>query len=301
MSRGRETFHSDGYSGPFTLFSPDVAATLLRRSQAEVFSVRCQTYAHTEADPRCAAFRKTLDPMTRRDRHLDSPLMYRIASHPQILERVAHLLGPDLLLWRSDTFEQAAGDAPTTPHQDGVFEGMNPDPIIEAGEGQEVVGRQALPSGGEAAIPLCVNVWIALTRVRKETGALWVVPGTHKEFIPKVPGTAFAGITLVPSRVYDPSEGTALEMEAGQFVMFHNLIVHGSLPVQEGMRFAWVCRYVTPATQLYHRSKVGPQGQDMSRWGAVLVQGQDRVRRNPLSAPPIASAGTITDERALVF
>jgi non-heme Fe2+,alpha-ketoglutarate-dependent halogenase len=299
MSRGLETFHQDGYSGPFTLFSPDVAAKLLARSQAEVFPVRCETYAHTQADPRCAAFRKTLDPMTRRDRHLDSPLMYRIASHPELLERVSHLLGPDVLLWRSDTFEQSAGDSPTTPHQDGVFEGMNPDPIIEAGEGQEAVGHQTLLSGGEAAIPLCVNVWIALTRVRKETGALWLVPGTHSGLIPKVPGVGFAGIDLVPSRVYAPDEGVALEMEAGQFVMFHNLIVHGSLPVQEGMRFAWVCRYVTPATQLYHRSKVGPQGQDMSRWGAVLVQGQDRARRNPMSAAPIVSAAPIADERAL--
>ena len=43
-----------------------------------------------------------------RNRHLDLPLVAKICRHPALVERLAALLGPDLLLWRSNFFIQSA-------------------------------------------------------------------------------------------------------------------------------------------------------------------------------------------------
>jgi non-heme Fe2+,alpha-ketoglutarate-dependent halogenase len=294
-----DAFNADGYVGPFTLFEPDVAERLDRRMREEVLPVRSEVYAHTEADAVVAAYK----PERMRDRHLDSPLAYRIAAAPEIVSRLRALLGPDILLWRSDGFEQRAGSAPSGTHQDGAFEyttdpSREPVPKIELGDGETPVGHQTFPI--ELDIALTVSAWIALTRVRKETGALWVVPGTHKEHIPEskpAPG-AFANQFSL-SRDFEPSDGRAIEIEAGQFILFHNLLVHASYPVQHGRRFAWTTRYVSTATKIHHRATVTSQGQDLSRWGALLVAGRDQRRVNVLRAPPLTTAAPIVDELAL--
>jgi len=238
-----------------------------------------------------------------RDRHLDSPICYRLAAAPEIVSRLSPLLGPDILLWRSDGFEQRPESIATAPHQDGVFDYFTdptrpPQPKIELGEGEAPVGHMTFPIVCE--LPLTVSAWIAFTSVRKETGALWVVPGTHKEFIPesKPASGAFAN-QFALARDFVPDDGRVIEIEAGQFILFHNLLVHGSYPVQHGRRFGWTTRYVSTATRIHHRTKVTSQGQDLSRWGAVLVSGHDRRRVNVLRAPPLTTALPIVDELAL--
>ncbi|MDB4955283.1 MAG: chlorinating enzyme [Myxococcales bacterium] len=285
-----DAFERDGWVGPFDLFEPAVAARLLSRIRAEVIPVRCEIYAHTRGELEFVDYK--------RDRHLDSPLAFRIASAPEIVSRASSLLGPDVLLWRSDAFEQGIGDPATAPHQDGAFEATRrTHPLIEAGEGQQAVAHQTDPF--DVRIPLSIGAWITLTPVTKKRGSLWVVPGTHKELITEVPGEGFAGMKTVPSRHFEPSDGHAIEIEAGQFILFHNLVVHGSYPVEEGRRFAWTTRYVSTETRIHPRSTINAQGQDLSRWGAVLVSGQDRARRNVMRAPPAISNASILEERAL--
>ena len=259
----REAFARNGFLGPYDLFDPATAARLLGRIRDEVVSTRCAIYAHTQADLAVAEYK--------RDRHLDSPLVYRIATAPAILDRLPPLLGPDILLWRSDGFEIGPGDTP--------------------------VGHQRVPV--EVDVPLSIGAWITFTRTTQRTGALWVVPGTHEEVIPEVPGQGFAGMKYVPSRTFEPSDGRMLELEAGQFILFHNLLVHGSYPVLEGRRTAFTMRYVGTRTLIHHRSNVNAQGQDLSHWGAVLVRGHDRMHRNVLRAPPTIGTGPILEEQAL--
>ncbi len=285
-----DTFARDGWCGPFDLFEPAVAARLLSRIREEVLPNRCEIYAHTRADLEAAEYR--------RDRHLDSPLMYRIAAANEIVSRLRPLLGPNILLWRSDAFEIGVGDPATSPHQDGAFEATRgTHPLIEVGEGQTPVGHQQVPV--QVAIPLSVGAWIALTPVTKKTGSLWVVPGTHTEVIEPVPGEGFAGMKYVPGRTFEASDGHAIEIEAGQFILFHNLLVHGSYPVETGRRFAWTTRYISTEAMIHQRSTINAQSQDLSRYGAVLVAGRDQYRHNVLrSQPPIGTAA-IYDEQAL--
>lgn len=284
------TFRREGWLGPFDLIDGATAARVLARIREDVLTVKSAIYAHTKGDLAAVDYK--------RDRHLDSPLMYRLAAAPAIVSRVQSLLGPDVLLWRSDMFEQGVGDPATSPHQDGAFEATRGEfPMIEAGDGETPVGHQKIPV--EVDIPLTVSAWIALTPVRKATGALWVVPGTHTEVIPEVPGEGFAGMKYVPSRTFTPSDGRAIEIDAGQFILFHNLLVHGSYAIEHGRRFAWTTRYVAPCTRIHPRAAINAQGQDLANYGAVLVAGQDRLHRNPLRAAPAIGIGALVDERAL--
>jgi non-heme Fe2+,alpha-ketoglutarate-dependent halogenase len=294
-----EAFHREGYLGPYTLLPPDVAVQVEHRLRNEVFATRSEVYAHTEADAVVASFR----PECVRDRHLDSPLCYRLAAAPEIVSRLRPLLGPDVLLWRSDGFEQRAGAQPTLTHQDGVFEYSTDSSRpavskIEVGDGERSVGHQTFPI--ECDIPLTISAWIAFTPVRKATGALWLVPGTHREHIPEnKPGSGAFANRYSLSKDFTPGDGKTIECEAGQFVLFHNLLVHASHPVETGVRFAWTTRYVATATKVHHRAKVTSQGQDLSRWGAVLVAGTSRRNVNVLRAPPVINATSILEERAL--
>ena len=55
-------------------------------------------------------------------------------------------------------------------------------------------------------------------------------------------------------------------------------------------------------TLIHNRSNVNAQGQDLSRWGAVLVCGQDREldEMSSARAPLPIGNGSILDEHALV-
>ena len=292
-----ESYRQRGYTGPFTLFEPGLAQQLFRRIDTEVFPALSDTYGHTQADAVAASYRKSFDLSRARDRHLDSPLLHRIASSREIVSLLSPILGPDILLWRSDSFDQSAGDTPTPPHQDRTYEGSRAtDPMIEPGEEDMPLAHQEQPF--ECDIPLSMNIWIAFTPIRKETGALWFAPGSHTSLAPTKIGAGFAGIPFVLSRDY-ADDRQVVEVDAGQCFLFDNLVVHGTLPSELGRRFAWTCRYVSTKTHIHRRAKIGPQGQDLSRWGAVLVSGQDRFQRNVLRAPPPTSDAAILQERAL--
>jgi non-heme Fe2+,alpha-ketoglutarate-dependent halogenase len=293
-----DNYRTKGYAGPFTLFTPDEAARLARRIQEEVFPVPCDIYAHTQPDSKLKAYRKSFDASRMRDRHLDSPLMYRMATSEAIVSRLRSLLGPDILLWRSDTFLQEVGDEPTPAHQDRAFEATRAThPMIEAGEGQVPAARQTYPV--EVDIPLSINAWMSFSSTPGGSGAMWFVPGSHKELVLEVPGQGFAGKPYVLSRDFGPSDGEIVEVQAGQFLLFDNIVVHGSMPVLGDPRLAWTPRYVSTQAQIHRRSDVNAQGQDLSRYGALLVSGQDRLKRNVLRAPPPVGAVSLLDERAV--
>jgi non-heme Fe2+,alpha-ketoglutarate-dependent halogenase len=109
-SEGIGRFGELGYAGPFRILPHDVALRLGERLALEVLSTDSPIYAHSPTD--VAKLRYV------RDRHLDSPLVYRLCVAAPIVDRIAALLGPDLLLWRSDFFVQSKDDRESLPHQD---------------------------------------------------------------------------------------------------------------------------------------------------------------------------------------
>ena len=84
----------------------------------------------------------------------------------------------------------------------------------------------------------CIAVWIAMDRVDAENGGLQVVPGSHRyELV--CPGDADIGTSFTDKAVQLP-DGMIPEqtvMKAGDALVFHGSMVHGSGPNRSADRF----------------------------------------------------------------
>lgn len=106
-------FRRDGYLGPHKLCSP-----------AEMAALR----------PAIEQVLDTVAPHGSRghNRHLDSRAVYDLATHPAIVERMAALYGPDLLLWRTNFFVKNRGSKAIPWHQDFNHWPLEPPVIVSA-------------------------------------------------------------------------------------------------------------------------------------------------------------------------
>src|SRR5690242_4725827 len=101
-------FMNEGYLGPFTLCSPEEMAVLRGRIEREVLT-----------DPGPSG-----NPV--QSRHLDRRVVYDICSHPAIVDRMAAIFGPDLVLWRSNFFTKEPGAREIPWHQDFQYWPLEP-------------------------------------------------------------------------------------------------------------------------------------------------------------------------------
>lgn len=288
-------FWENGFSGPHTLFSPEEMAE--RRAElSRIFTEPSTIYPEGSygslnwvgSSARSAAnsaLAKII--INGRDKHLQEPALLDVMAHPRIRERVAQILGPDLLIWRTQYFPKGAGQPGTGWHQASVY--------------LETMRRAALsPTSLEQMFQ--VTVWLAITDAAEENGCLRFVPGTHKEILPlraelydpqKHDDKTDHFGTYVLSLDTDLSDARAvnLPMKAGQFVIFSERVIHGALRnTSDQPRLALAARYITPETRVYNRYEFEHAGHDISylgvfglpldRWRAVLVRGEDRRRVN---------------------
>lgn len=277
-------FTERGYLGPYDLLPEATALVVGKRLAEEVLPVRSPIYAHTQPD--LAHLGVT------RDRHLDSPLLARVLADGRVVGRMIRLLGPDVLLWRSDFFVQAVGDRETQPHQDKNFSGKRDIPALE---------------GAGGGIAQNVTAWIAFTAIDRRRGGLYLVPGSHREGVlpevPADPARSIFGKGRVLARTFSDAEQLEITIRPGQFVLFGNLVVHGSYPVSEPAerRIAISARYVSTDTLVNPRgTDMNGHGLELSRYGATLVAGSSAGFRGALrAAPPGSATRPLEDEDAL--
>lgn len=256
-----------------------------------------------------------------RDRHLESRRVFEVATDPGIIGRVQSILGPDLLLWRTQLFvnrklqekelrfydrfatpqlREAAVQRNTVWHQGGGFAGATGVPAL-------------VP-------PVGVTVWLTLTKTNMENGTLEFLPGTHRlGLVPVVPAGAGRFVNDGLGYNLDYSRSVPVVAQPGEFVMFNEFVVHGSRrsPTEEP-RVALACRFTAPTThvfpELYEHAEnrhlgdmpdPGLTGLDfpavklprrtreldnwglpLKNWGCVLVAGEDRCGFNRLVSPP---------------
>ncbi|MDT0478346.1 chlorinating enzyme, partial [Streptomyces sp. DSM 41014] len=85
------------------------------------------------------------------------------------VERVASILGPDLLCWRTEFFPKYQGDEGTDWHQAATFAHSSGRPQIR------------WPAENDApAFGGTITAWTAFTHSTKESGCLQLMPGTHR-------------------------------------------------------------------------------------------------------------------------
>lgn len=127
-------FSRDGFTEPFAALAPSLA----RELSDEAYRLLNEP----GPDPRSAA----------QSRHLDSALVRAACLSRAIVERVTPILGPSLILWRSNLFPKAAGDGVFDWHRDRDHWTTLLDPMVN------------------------VTAWLALEAVTRENGCVEIRP-----------------------------------------------------------------------------------------------------------------------------
>lgn len=179
--------------------------------------------------------------------HLLFPWLWDLVFDPRILDPVEDLLGPDLLCWSTSFFIKEAGDPGFVSwHQDATYWGLS--------------------------TPDVATAWVALSPSTVESGAMRVIPGTHRQQVAHRdtfnPDNLLTRGQEVAVDV-DPAQAVDLVLAPGEMSLHHVLLVHGSEPNRSrARRIGFAIRYVP--TQV--RQIAG------TRDSAVLVRGVDRFR-----------------------
>jgi non-heme Fe2+,alpha-ketoglutarate-dependent halogenase len=191
-------------------------------------------------------------------RHLDSPVVHRLCTHPALLSAARALYGQDLLLWRSTFIAKADGGPAFQWHQDwgGVF-----------------------TPGDEYGLepPLHFTFWIAISDVPEDSGCLQFVPGTRAVLPARPQGDGSRATLLIDDEAVDSSKAVAMPLRPGQCAVFTDRALHASGPNTSGnQRLGLAVRLTVPSV------KVRPH---FPQHACVVVSGEDRAGLNSLVAP----------------
>lgn len=158
--RELQDFHANGYHGPFTVYEVDEMQALWRRARLQVLDRSNAVYG---ADSAVSGNTN----IANYDRHLDIAFLADHVMRARVVDRVASVLGPDVLCWRTEFFPKYPGDEGTDWHQADTFANASGKPqIVWPGELKNYGGT--------------ITVWTAFTEASVATGCLQFIPGTHE-------------------------------------------------------------------------------------------------------------------------
>ncbi len=272
-----EFFNANGFVGPFDLYAPEEAP--LRWNQALIEMVVSQHKPHNST-------------VINYDRHLDCDTLSAHISRPEIIWKLRSLIGDDILCWKSNIFKKDPGDTGTGWHQVETF-------IVGETTTSATPSLTFTEHGRFHANEL--TAWTAMSDVRAENGCLRFVAGSHKrwyydenkQLVLNQEGASkdffgydYAELKLDQEWNPDQENVVNMEMKAGQFVLFTEKCVHGSLPnVSDATRMGYASRYVPPSVKVYENvAKLEEFGDsiDLGYHGCVLVSGEDEYGYNRL-------------------
>lgn len=236
-------FHDNGYLGPFPAVSPAEMAAIREHIDTSVIPV-------AGPNPRTSL----------QSRHMDSRVVFNLASSPAIIDRMACLYGPDLILWATNFFNKEPGGAEIPWHQDLNYWPL--EPLVN------------------------ISAWVAIDDVRVENSCVQIIPGSHKKVLPHVPsreGMAFGEETDPQS--FTLSNVINMELAPGEFFLFNEKLLHHSEPNHSNRRrLGMSVRVTVPFVRIQH--DIAPLHPGHC---AVLVRGTDTMGFNRLQEPPTAN------------
>jgi len=171
---------------------------------------------------------------------------YELAVHPNILDVVEQILGPDILLYNA-TYIVKEPNTPThvSWHQDLTYWGLDSDDPV--------------------------SVWLALSVADAQTGCMRMIPGSHiegrKEHDISVEDEN--NVLFQSQKVHGVNEQGAVycPLRPGQASFHHGWTLHSSLPNRgNDRRIGLNIQYITPHVR---QTKV-------AGYPALLVRGEDR-------------------------
>lgn len=185
-----------------------------------------------------------------------------LAMHPDILDLVESVIGPDIILWGAHVFCKPARDGYETPwHQDGHYWPMRP-------------------------LATC-TVWVALEESVLENGCLKVIPGSHAARVTHAHMREDREDLTLAMRtqedLFDPATAAALELQPGQMSMHDVYLIHGAEKNTSGKRRTGIALRYMPGTSVFERN-ISREGAGVPTAFASrpiwLLRGQDRTGRN---------------------
>jgi len=258
-----ESYEQNGFVGPLTLCSPEEMAELRDWIDAEDFLSR--------PSPLYGAGRRGMAVL--RDWHLVYRRIQAMCTHPVLTASMASLMGPDLLLWRTQfMLKEARVGKPVAWHQDLGFPGHLLMPALKPVKN--------------------ISAWIAIDRADLENGCVWCVPGTQKERLPFQMGKTGENERGLFGRQYkieyvvDTAKAVPMVLEPGQYFLFSESTLHGSTHNPSPRRRTGVAiRVTTPEVKVYEGQTLDGQGYNLDNWGCVLMSGADRYGYNKMIDP----------------
>lgn len=233
-------FHEQGFLGPYAAVSPEEMAAIREHIDAEIL---------TRPGPSASSGQS---------RHMDSKVICDLASHPAIVDRMASLYGPHLILWATNFFNKEPGGLEIPWHQDLNFWPLEP--------------------------LLNISAWIAIDDVKVDNSCVQIVPGSHKNIVPHIKareGMGF-GEEANPEH-FDSSQLVNMELLPGEFFLFNEKMLHHSEPNRSNRRrLGMSVRVTIPIVKIQHDVKPLHPGH-----AAVLLRGEDYMGFNRLMEPPL--------------
>ena len=233
-------FVENGYLGPYAAMSPAQMAEVRREIEEKVLS-------SDGPNPRSRA----------QSRHMDQPVIYDLATHPAIIDRIAGLLGPDLVVWATNFWLKAPGAVEIPWHQDINFWPLEP--------------------------PVNSSAWIAIDEVTSENACVQIIPGSHRQSLPHTgapDGVAFGEMADPAS--FDAGEAINMELKPGEFFIFSERTLHRSSANRSTQRRLGISIRVTlPIVRIFQDSAPLHPGHT-----AILARGKDVMGFNRYGGRP---------------
>ncbi|MFE2070802.1 chlorinating enzyme [Streptomyces sp. NPDC059467] len=232
------------------------------------------------------------------DRHMDNDFLADLVTDARIADRVASVLGPDVLCWRTEFFPKYPGDEGTDWHQADTFANASGKP--------QIVWPEDSGFGGT------LTVWTAFTEATVDNGCLQFIPGSFTtmnydetkvmEYRPETInrnrkrgvrrgffGYDYRELQIDPDFVPDESQSVPIVLRPGEAVMFWSTLMHASYPhtgKSDEMRLGFAGRYVPTSVHVYPDTDVVEEygGKvSLDRYGAVVVSGENRYDHNRIA------------------
>lgn len=286
-----EKFHRQGFWGPFTVYAPEEMEMRWRQERLRLLDRTHAIYGDE------AAISGSTN-IANYDRHLDSEFLAQHICRPEIVDRVASVLGPNVLCWRTEFFPKYPGDEGTDWHQADTFANASGTPQILWPAGSEDFGGT-------------ITVWTAFTEATKANGCLQFIPGTHKtmfydeslrmHYDPERVniskdgtkrgffGYDYRELQIDPEWKPDEENAISMTMRPGEAILFWSTLMHASHPhdgTTSKPRMGFASRYVPTSVRIYPDSEsIEEYGGKVSlkNYGAVLVAGEDDGTLNRLA------------------
>ena len=142
-----------------------------------------------------------------------SKKIQEFVSQPKLVDFLKQVIGPEFWIRWDQAVVKGPGAVTFPWHQDNAYSGLK---------------------------DLHYQLWIALTKMTHENGGLWLVPGSHKHFLPHK--------MIDKHAVYqgEPENPVFIEGKPGDVVLFSSLTLHSTTPnTSQDYRWAYVVEYMS--------------------------------------------------------